>query len=336
MREALFIKRNAEKWKKIQQHPSSDPDEKAAQFTELIEDLSYAKTNYPKSKVTKWINEITAGIYQDIYKNRKIDFARLSTFWTHELPLLFRKYHRIFLFTITMFVLFVSVGFYAAYLNPDFVKQSLGESYVEMTQENIQNGDPFGVYKDDSPFNMFIRIAINNIRVAFMTYVGGFTTGLFTLYLMWTNGIMIGCFHYLFFAEALGKEAIMVIWIHGTIEIASIVIAATAGMIIAHGILFAGTYTHRQSFRMAVKDSVKVLISLIPFFIVAAWLESYITHQMSETYSRMGGGLPVWAAALILIGSVTLIVWYYILLPIKREKQKVTKSKNGIIARMQQ
>lgn len=114
-----------------------------------------------------------------------------------------------------------------------FVRGVLGDGYVNMTEENIAKGDPFGVYKDDNPFTMFIRIAMNNIFVAFLMAIGGILCGAGTLLSMWQNGLMLGCFQYMFFAKGLGFESVMVIWVHGTLEILAFVIASTAGFIIA-------------------------------------------------------------------------------------------------------
>ncbi len=52
--------------------PSNDPDEMAADFTQLVDDLAYAKTFYPPGKVTNYINSQASRIYLDIYKNRKV------------------------------------------------------------------------------------------------------------------------------------------------------------------------------------------------------------------------------------------------------------------------
>ena len=107
MREAMFIKKNAEKWKEYQQLETDNPDETAERFITLIDDLAYAKTFYPRSKVTRWINGIAASIYQSIYRNRKEKYSRIFLFWKYELPLLFRRYHLIFLCTVLMFLLAV-------------------------------------------------------------------------------------------------------------------------------------------------------------------------------------------------------------------------------------
>ncbi len=326
MREALFIKRNAEKWKRYQKQRESDPDETARRFITLMDDLAYARTYYPKSKVTRWINGIAAGFYQEIYRKRRHKLARAFSFWKFDLPLLFRKHHGVLLFTLVLFLLFVAIGVFSSHSNPDFISAVLSPEYVEMTESNIKNGDPFGVYKDDNPFTMLVRIALNNIRVSFLTFMGGFTAGLFTLNILWSNGLMLGSFQYMFFAHELGWQSVVVIWIHGTIEIASLVIAGTAGFVVAKGILFPATYTRLQSFRNAVRDAAKILVALIPFFILAAFFESYITHKMSRTFeSGVTGGLPVWVGFSILILSFLFICWYFIFYPIKLHKASLKK-----------
>lgn len=335
MREAMFIKKNADKWNEYQHSPTDNPDETAERFVNLIDDLSYAKTFYPKSKVTRWINGIAAGIYQSIYKNKKEKYSRIFQFWKFELPLLFKRYHRIFLFTSVVFILFVAIGFFSSMQNEEFVRGVLGDGYVDMTEENIAKGDPFGVYKDGNPFSMFVWIGFNNISVAFKAFIGGFTLGLFTMWIMWSNGLMLGAFQFMFFAKGLGMKSVLVIWIHGTLEISAIVIAATAGFILASGILFPGTHARSVSFKRGAKDAAKILISLIPVFIVAAFFESYITHLMSQTFDKANNaGLPVWASVVILSVSLAFIVWYFVIYPIRLHKKGYYIQPDGIINRL--
>lgn len=336
MREAMFIKKNLAKWNSYQQEKSTGADETAERFSTLVDDLSYAKTYYPRSKVTRWINGMAAEIYQEIYRNKKEKLSRLFQFWQYDLPITFARHHRILLFAFLSFSLFVAIGVWASMHNEEFVSSVLGQGYVSMTEENIAKGDPFGVYKDDNPFSMFVRIAFNNIRVAFFTFIGGFSLGFFTLKIMWSNGIMLGCFQYLFFSHGLGLESILTIWIHGTIEIASIVLAGTAGFILADGIIFPGTYSRLESFKRGAKDAAKLLICLVPFFILASFFESYVTHLMGRTYDTdNNAGLPVWMAILILAGSLTLMVWYFVVWPLVLKKRGMLVQKDNIVQRLQ-
>ena len=43
----------------------------AGEFTELVNDLGYAKTFYPNSRVTQYLNGLASRIYLGIYKNKK-------------------------------------------------------------------------------------------------------------------------------------------------------------------------------------------------------------------------------------------------------------------------
>jgi uncharacterized membrane protein SpoIIM required for sporulation len=249
--------------------------------------------------------------------------------------LLFKKHHRIFLFTTVTFLLFVAVGVFSSMKDENFIRGVLGNRYVDMTEENIANGDPFGVYKDDNPFSMFMIIAFNNIKVSFLAFICGFTLGIFTIWIMWQNGLMLGCFQYMFFSKGLGIKSVLVIWIHGTLEISAIVLAATAGFILANGILFPGTYNRMQSFKQGFKDAAKVLICLVPVFITAAFFESYVTHLMSQTFDKDSNiGLPVWVSMVILAVSLLFIIWYFIILPIRLNKKGFYIQPGGIINRL--
>ena len=92
MREPLFVKQNAEKWSQFEQSSATDPDEIAERFIKITDDLAYAKTFYPKSKTTVYLNGLASTLHQSIYKNKTEKSNRFITFWKFELPLLFKTY----------------------------------------------------------------------------------------------------------------------------------------------------------------------------------------------------------------------------------------------------
>jgi len=325
MREALFIKKNVKKWQEYEHLETNDPDELANRFTTLVDDLAYAKTFYPQSKVTSLINGLAVSIYQTIYQNKKEKYSRIVHFWKYGLPLTIRRNHRVFLFAFSVFAVCCLLGILSSMKDYEFVRGVLGENYVSMTEENIANGDPFGVYKNagnSGYFSSFLWLFFHNVKIDFLMFIAGMTLGVMTLYLLFLNSVMIGTFEYLFFARGLGLKSLMVIWIHGTMEIAAMIISAVAGFIIARGIIFPGTYVRMHSFKIGVKDAIKIMMIFIPMTLCAAFLESYITHLMSETFDADGGGgMPVWGAVTILSASVVFLVWYFIIYPIRVERK---------------
>ena len=320
MREAAFVKKHKERWQLfedvLQKKQTLSPDKLSDLYIEITDDLSYARTFYPGSNTVAYLNTIASKAHQKIYTNKKEGKNRIITFFKTEFPLEFVKYHKQLLIAFLVFVFFTVVGIYSASTNGDFVRLILGDGYVNMTLENIENGDPMAVYKQSGAMDMFLGITINNIRVAMMAFIYGILLSVGTLYIMMNNGIMLGSFLYFFYERGLFWESTRTIWIHGTIEISVIIIAASAGLVLGNGILFPGTYTRLESFKRSIKAGLKIMMSTIPFFIIAGFLEGFITRHTE---------MPDWLAVFIILASLTLIIFYYVIYPIQLYK----KQQNG-------
>ncbi|AVI49674.1 hypothetical protein C5O00_00240 [Pukyongia salina] len=316
MREAAFAKQNKDKWLKfenvLRNNIQVSPDELSSLYVEITDHLSYAQTFYPGSNTLRYLNGLSVLAHQKIYKNKRESRSRFITFYTQEFPLFFSKYHRQLLISFLTFALFALVGAFSAATDGNFVRLILGDGYVNMTLENIEKGDPMAVYKQIGEMNMFLGITINNIRVALLAFSFGVFFSLGTLFILMRNAIMIGSFQYFFYDQGMLWESARTIWIHGTIEISVIIVAGAAGLVFGNGILFPGTYSRMQSFVRGAKDGLKILISTIPFFIIAGFLEGFVTRHTE---------MPDWLAILIIGGSLFLILYYYVIYPIKLKKK---------------
>ncbi|MDN5287301.1 MAG: hypothetical protein JWR38_3575 [Mucilaginibacter sp.] len=306
MREALFVKQNSAKWKEYETIPSHDPDDLAERFVVITDDLAYAKTFYPKSRTTTYLNGLAAGFHQSIYKNKKEKANRFVYFWQFELPLLFKKYRKQLLYSFIFFTAFFLVGILSAKYDNTFIRFILGDDYVNMTNENISKGDPFGVYKSENEFVMFWMIAKNNLTVTAITFVLGITLSVGTLYNLFKNGIMVGCFQYLFISKGLAFKSVLVIWIHGTLEISTIILAGAAGLIMGNSILFPKTYSRFLSLKRGALDGLKIMIGIAPIVVTAAIFESFVTRHTE---------MPSWLSMAILAGSFLFIIWYVVIYP---------------------
>src|SRR5690606_29763679 len=92
-----------------------------------------------------------------------------------------------------------------------------------------------------------------------------------------------------------------------------------AGLILGNSLIFPKTFTRLQSFTRAAKDGVKIIIGLVPIFIVAAFFEGFITR-----YTEMTVALSI----LILASSLAFILWYYVFYP-KKVFKKMTEEFAG-------
>ncbi|QQS27788.1 MAG: stage II sporulation protein M [Sphingobacteriales bacterium] len=321
MREPAFVKQNAEKWKRFEEllnkKAQTTPDELAGLFIQITDDLSYSKTFYPDSQITKYLNALAAKAHQSIYVNKREDRSRIFNFWKYELPFVFYRSRWHLFYSFLIFSLSVFIGVISSANDDTFIRLILGDSYVNMTLDNISRGDPMAVYKESKQTDMFMGITFNNVRVSFLAFAAGVFFSFGTAYILFFNGVMVGAFQYMFYEQGLFMTSFLTIWIHGTLEISAIVIAGCAGLAMGNSILFPQTFSRLESFRRGAKQGLKIIIGLIPVFITAGFLESFVTRATD---------LPDLVKSGIILTSLAFIIWYFIVYPHHLQKTGIPKN----------
>lgn len=319
MREALFIKKNKDRWLKSQQSPSEDADEMARDFIQLVDDLAYAKTFYPSSKATEYINKRASAIYLDIYKNRKEESNRLIRFWKYDLPLTIWKHRKAIIFSFFVFVIFFVIGLFVSQKDESVMREILGDGYVDLTHENIDKGNPFGIYEHGNPALMWLGIMVNNTIVAFRTFLLGIFAGIPSLLDLARFGVMVGAFDQLFAAKGMEVQFFLVVFIHGTLEITAFIIAASAGLVMGKSFLFPGTIKRLSAFKQGAKDGVKLMTGIVPVLALAAVFEGFFT--------RLYNDLSI-LTTIITSLSVIFVIWYFIIYPARLGKRFAAQFNN--------
>lgn len=311
MREIAFIKQNKEKWlqfeKAIQQKENNNPDELAELYLHLINDLAYAQTYYKKSKLVIYLNDLASKLFQKIYQTKREDSNLFIYFFKTEVPLLLYKYQRYIIYAFLFFIISIAIGVTSAIHQDSFIRLILGNQYVNETLVNIENGNPVAIYASGSNWGSFIGITFNNLKVGLTSFVFGITGGVGTAYVLLQNGIMLGAFQYLFEQQGVFWKSVKGIWIHGAMEIFAIVIEGAAGFILGASILFPQTHSRLTSFKQGMKDSIKIVISTFPFTIAAGFLEGFVTRYAND--------MPNFLAVLIILGTLSLISFYFLVYP---------------------
>lgn len=307
----VFIKQNKPKWLEIEQTLSGkntkNPDDLSSMYINLINDLSFAQTYYPKSKTTEYLNQLSVQICQKIYKTKRIERNRLTYFFKVEVPLIAYEYKKYLYFAFILFALFTFFGAISTHYDEDFVRLILGDNYVDMTLENIKDGNPIAVYGTGSNWATSVLIIRNNLFVGANMFFYGVFAGFGTLYILMKNSIMLGSFQYFFQTQGVLGESMRGIWIHGAFEMSAMIVETAAGFILGASVLFPKTYSRLNSFKIGFKKGFKIFISTMPFTFVAGIFEGFVTRHALD--------MPLWLALFISIGSFAFIFFYYIIYP---------------------
>jgi uncharacterized membrane protein SpoIIM required for sporulation len=316
MKEVTFIRQNISKWRGaeivVETADDAAATELADTYIDVTSDLSYAQTHYPESKITRYLNNLASALHNEIYRSHRYRWSRLLTFWTDDVPRTMWEARRELLLSFVVFAASVFVGFLSQLLDPEFCRIILGDSYVDMTLQNIANGEPMAVYNGDEEDEMFGYITLNNVRVSFVTFVLGVFTSLGTGFVLFQNGVMLGSFQTFFAQHGLLGQSVLAVWLHGTLEISAIVIAGAAGIAMGNGWLFPGTYPRLTSFRRGARRGLRIVVGTVPVFIVAGFIESFFTrHTEWPDLLRLS----------IILASLAFVTYYYIVLPKKKSNE---------------
>lgn len=309
MKESEFIRQNKKRWEDFEAALSSkefNPNRVAKHYIETIDDLSFARTHYKNRLVRSYLNGVSQILSLRIYKTQKGTIDGIRKFWSTDLPLIMYHSRRELLISFLVFVASMMIGAFSANQDAEFVRQIMGDGYVDMTIANIEKGDPMAVYKQQGMGDMFFGITLNNLFVAARTFIFGVFAGLGTIFILIYNGIMLGSFQYFFFEYGVGFESILTIWQHGTIEIFSIILAGAAGLALARGLLFPGTYSRIDAFRISGRKGLMMMLGLMPLLVYSGFIEAVVT-RLTETH---------WMFRLsTIVGSLLFVILYFVWYP---------------------
>jgi uncharacterized membrane protein SpoIIM required for sporulation len=310
LKETRFIEQNREKWQQyetILQEGRPSPEHLKDLYIQVTDDLSYARTYYPNRSVRVYTNRLAQRVLHLVHQGKQFKWSRLLTFWTEVLPKAIWESRKAMLLATAIFFLSFGIGVLSSQIDPDFARLILGDDYVDITLRNIEQGDPMAVYKDDQTAPMFWRISTNNLFVMLRTALFGVLASIGTLFLAVYNGIMVGTFQYFFIAKGLFWESFLTIWIHGTLEIGALIISSGAGLVMGSGLLFPGTYTRSQAFKLSMRRGITIFIGLVPIVILAAIFETYLTRFTDAP--DVLRGLFILFSFLFMVGYFALFPW---------------------------
>lgn len=311
MKEQTFIRNNISKWERaetvVEQATTESPTTLAEVYVDITTDLSYAQTHYPDSQMTVYLNGLSVALHNAIYSNKREPARRFITYWTREMPLVLYDARRLLLVSLLIFIASALVGALSQTANPSYCRLIMGDTYMDMTEANIAAGKPMDVYGAMPQTLMFGSITLNNIGVAIRVFVMGLFTSIASGLMLFYNGLMIGCFNAFFAQHGMLGVCLSTTMLHGTLELSAIVIAGAGGLALGNGWLFPGTYTRLASFRRGAKQGLKIVVSTIPLFVVAGFIESFITRM---------DYLSLPARLAIIVPSAAFVLFYYVYWPL--------------------
>src|SRR5260221_604344 len=145
-------------------------------------------------------------------------------------------------------------------------------------------------------------IIANNLYVSVLSFGGGLTVGVLTIYALVENGAMMGTLFAVLAARGVAGNLLTFILGHGFLELSAIFLSGGAGLRFAWAILHPGELFRRDAIRLAGVQAIQVMFLVAATLTVAGILEAFVSPTL----------LPV--AAKLAIGVTTgALLWGYVL-----------------------
>jgi uncharacterized membrane protein SpoIIM required for sporulation len=251
-----------------------------AQYRAVVSDLSFARTQGASDNLIGYLNELAGRAHGVLYASRGAKAHGMVTFLVREFPALFRSTFRYTLAAIMMF--FISWGIAAYVVTTD---PATGSNFVpeKISKHKGSGGD---ILPPD-PAEMSSFIMTNNLKVGILSFAGGITAGVVTVLVMCQNGANVGAIATAA-APAMGRVRFWsYILPHGVIELMAIFICGGAGLIIASAMIAPGNLRRSDAIKLASGKALRLFAGTIPFYIVAATIEGFITPSVLPPWSKL-------------------------------------------------
>jgi uncharacterized membrane protein SpoIIM required for sporulation len=249
----------------------------ASLYRSVAADLARANTNQIGQTIVQELQALTTRAYSLIYRgSRRQEIRSAIDFYLWGLPQALRE---TWVYTAIAFALFLAgclVGWWFAWQDASFMSLIVPQELIEKVRDRgeLWMGSILGV----EPFAAS-SIAINNLSVAFRMVGGGIILGLWTIYALFYNGLLIGAIATLVGQNGLAYPFWAFVFPHGSLELPAIFIAGGAGLLIARGLLFPGRYRRRDALRIYGLQAAQLVLGIVPMLLFAGAIEGFFSPQ---------------------------------------------------------
>ncbi len=268
-------------------------------YRQAAADLSAARTDRSSRTLEQYLNRLVARAHNFVYSGNRTSLAGLWRFFAHGYPRLLRRLSGYVWMATAITILAAALGVFVTLVRPEFGEMFLGADKMEgIRQHHLWMDGILSVKPQASS-----QIMTNNITVCFVAFAGGITAGLFTIYSLFINGLMIGtiatvCAHY-----HLSLSLWSFIAAHGALELPSIMLAGAAGLRLASGILFPGMLRRTDALALAGQEAVQLVSGTIPLLTIAGTLEAFLSPTHAPYALKFAVGAVLFAGLCLWLGE---------------------------------
>ncbi len=255
--------------------PAAQIQEMASLYRSVSADLARAKTHQVGNILEQDLQRLTARGYTQIYQGkRKQEWFAVWDFCQWGFPAVVQQTWAYIAVATAFFLVGGVVAWWYSWQDPVFMSLIVPESLISQVRDRqeLWMGSIVGVEPLASS-----NIMINNLRVSFAVVAGGISGGIYTIYLLVFNGLLIGAIGALVGQHNLAFPFWAFVFPHGALELPAIFFAGGAGLLIARAILFPGKYRRVDALKFYGFQAAQLIFGVVGLLIIAGIIEGFFS-----------------------------------------------------------
>jgi uncharacterized membrane protein SpoIIM required for sporulation len=287
----------------IQRFLPEEIDRLGRLYRAVTSDLALAQRDFPRHKVTIYLNQLVARAHAVVYRGEPMAYNRLLRFITTGFPRAYRQAFPFILVAALLLLLPALIAGVGTAWQPESARWMLPIQAQELIPYIERRELWVDIPVHERPYASSF-IMQNNIQVSFLAFGGGVLAGLLTVWAMIFNGLMLGGITGLTIHYGVGFELWTFVVGHGVIELSTIFIAGGSGLMLGWALIRPGLMSRRDALTVAARRAVRLVIGCVPLLVIAGVIEGFISPAEGVPW-------PVkWAVGL---GSGVLLYGYLLL-----------------------
>ncbi len=279
--------------------PGSPPRLDDAELDELITtyqrtsaQLSHVRSTYGDPQLILRLSRLLGEARIVIYRKRANPARAVARFFIEVFPAAVWTSRRYIAAAFACFMLpALAMGFWLA--NDPAV---LNASVPPELQQSLAQSQFRDYYSSDAAQNFAGTVTVNNIYVSILAFAMGLIPVIGPAFILGNNGLHVGVMAAVMHHAGEGPQFWGLITPHGLLEITAILIAGAAGLRISWAIVAPGDRTRGAALAQEGLRAVVIVVGLTICFVVAGFIEGFVTPSGMPTALRVGVGISVLVA----------------------------------------
>lgn len=253
--------------------PYRELQELALLYRQVAADLAQVREDPSSRRQSDYLNQLLARAHNLIYAGRRASPRGILPFYRRTFPAVFRSTFDYTALAAALFAAGALLGFLTCLGDPAFQRFFLGPAMTETIDRHTMWTHSVLAIKPLAASG----IMTNNLTVSFAAFAFGITGGLGTIYLLLTNGLMMGVISTACWQAGMSAQLWEFVAPHGVLELPAVFIAGGAGLLVARGLLFPGNLPRRDSLVFYGGQAVQLILGIIPILVVAGMIEGFVS-----------------------------------------------------------